>query len=49
MRSAGRSETMARASIELLGGHLEGAEVADELDRLYCYEQVVVHWCKGGR
>jgi ferritin-like protein len=38
---------MSRASIELLGGHLEGAEVADELDRLYCYEQVVVHWCMG--
>jgi ferritin-like protein len=38
---------MAKASIELLGGHLEGAEVADELDRLYCYEQVVVHWCTG--
>jgi ferritin-like protein len=36
---------MARASIELLGGHLEGIDVADELDRLYCYEQVVVHWC----
>jgi ferritin-like protein len=38
---------MSRASIELLGGHLEGVEVADELDRLYCYEQVVVHWCMG--
>jgi ferritin-like protein len=38
---------MSRASIELLGGHLDGAEVADELDRLYCYEQVVVHWCLG--
>jgi ferritin-like protein len=36
---------MAKASIELLGGHLDGTEVADELDRLYCYEQVVVHWC----
>jgi ferritin-like protein len=38
---------MSRASIELLGGSLAGVEVADELDRLYCYEQVVVHWCKG--
>jgi ferritin-like protein len=38
---------MGRASIELLGGHLDGTEVADELDRLYCYEQVVVHWCAG--
>src|SRR5215831_976795 len=38
---------MSRASIELLGGHLDGADVADELDRLYCYEQVVVHWCTG--
>ena len=38
---------MSRASIELLGGHLDGAELADELDRLYCYEQVVVHWCMG--
>jgi ferritin-like protein len=38
---------MATASIELLGGHLDGADVADELDRLYCYEQVVVHWCAG--
>jgi ferritin-like protein len=38
---------MSRASIELLGGHLDGTEVADELDRLYCYEQVVVHWCTG--
>jgi ferritin-like protein len=38
---------MGSASIELLGGHLDGAEVADELDRLYCYEQVVAHWCTG--
>jgi ferritin-like protein len=38
---------MSRASIELLGGRLDGAEVAAELDRLYCYEQVVVHWCTG--
>jgi ferritin-like protein len=38
---------MSRASIELLGGHLEGTDVADELDRLYCYEQVVAHWCTG--
>ena len=38
---------MATASIELLGGHLDGADVADELDRLYCYEQVVAHWCTG--
>jgi ferritin-like protein len=38
---------MGRASIELLGGHLDGADVADELDRLYCYEQVVIHWCSG--
>jgi ferritin-like protein len=38
---------MGKASIELLGGHLDGAEVADELDRLYCYEQVVAHWCTG--
>jgi ferritin-like protein len=38
---------MSRASIQLLGGHLDGADVADELDRLYCYEQVVVHWCAG--
>jgi ferritin-like protein len=38
---------MGRASIELLGGHLDGADVADELDRLYCYEQVVAHWCTG--
>src|SRR5215472_15418109 len=38
---------MALASIELLGGHLDGPDVADELDRLYCYEQVVAHWCTG--
>src|SRR6516165_10602798 len=38
---------MGRASLELLGGHLDGAEIADELDRLYCYEQVVAHWCTG--
>jgi len=38
---------MGRASMELLGGHLDGADVADELDRLYCYEQVVSHWCTG--
>jgi ferritin-like protein len=38
---------MGRASIEVLGGHLDGPEIADELDRLYCYEQVVVHWCTG--
>jgi ferritin-like protein len=38
---------MGRASIEVLAGHLDGAEIADELDRLYCYEQVVVHWCTG--
>jgi ferritin-like protein len=38
---------MSRASIELLGGRLDGAEVAAELDRLYCYEQVVAHWCAG--
>src|SRR5215831_3942533 len=38
---------MGTASIELLGGHLVGVEVADELDRLYCYEQVVAHWCTG--
>jgi hypothetical protein len=25
---------MAKATIELLGGHLDGTEVADELDRL---------------
>jgi ferritin-like protein len=38
---------MSRASIQLLGGRLDGADVADELDRLYCYEQVVLHWCAG--
>jgi ferritin-like protein len=38
---------MGKASIELLGGHLDGPEIADELDRLYCYEQVVRHWCTG--
>jgi ferritin-like protein len=38
---------MGKASLELLGGHLNGAEIADELDRLYCYEQVVSHWCRG--
>jgi ferritin-like protein len=38
---------MSKASIELLGGRLDGADVANELDRLYCYEQVVVHWCAG--
>jgi ferritin-like protein len=38
---------MGRASIELIGGHLDGAEIADELDRLYCYEQIVAHWCGG--
>jgi ferritin-like protein len=38
---------MATASIELLGGHLDGRDVADELDRLYCYEHVVAHWCRG--
>jgi ferritin-like protein len=38
---------MGRASLELLGGDLDGAEIAEELDRLYCYEQVVAHWCAG--
>jgi len=38
---------MGAASVELLGGNLEGVDVADELDRLYCYEQVVAHWCTG--
>ncbi|HEV8461706.1 MAG TPA: ferritin-like domain-containing protein [Gaiellaceae bacterium] len=38
---------MGRASIELIGGHLDGAEIAEELDRLYCYEHVVAHWCRG--
>jgi ferritin-like protein len=37
---------MSRASLELLRGGTDAAEVAGELDRLYCYEQVVVHWCK---
>jgi ferritin-like protein len=38
---------VSKASIELLGGRLTGVDIADELDRLYCYEQVVVHWCHG--
>jgi ferritin-like protein len=38
---------VSKASIELLGGRLTGVDIADELDRLYCYEQVVIHWCNG--
>jgi ferritin-like protein len=37
---------MSKASIELVGGDVDPAGLADELDGLYCYEQVVVHWCK---
>jgi ferritin-like protein len=38
---------MSKASIELVRGEVDPAGLADELDGLYCYEQVVVHWCKG--
>lgn len=38
---------MSKASIELVRGDVDPAALADELDGLYCYEQVVVHWCKG--
>lgn len=37
---------MSRATIDLIRGDMEAAEIADELDQLYCYEQVVVHWCR---
>jgi ferritin-like protein len=37
---------MSKASIELVRGGVDPARLADELDGLYCYEQVVVHWCK---
>jgi ferritin-like protein len=37
---------MSKASIELVRGDVDPAGLADELDGLYCYEQVVVHWCK---
>ena len=37
---------MSRATLELLRGGIDPAEIADDLDRLYCYEQVVAHWCK---
>jgi bacterioferritin len=37
---------MSRATLELVRGGLDPAELADQLDRLYCYEQVVMHWCK---
>lgn len=38
---------MSKASIELVRGDVDPARIAGELDGLYCYEQVVVHWCKG--
>jgi hypothetical protein len=35
---------MSKASIGLVRGDADLAGLADELDGLYCYEQVVVHW-----
>jgi ferritin-like protein len=37
---------MSKASRELIRGPVSAEVIADELDRLYCYEQVVAHWCK---
>jgi len=37
---------MSKASIELARRDVDPAALADELDGLYCYEQVVGHWCK---
>lgn len=36
---------MSKASLGLVRGRLAATELVDELDRLYCYEQVVAHWC----
>jgi ferritin-like protein len=36
---------MATAGIQLIRG-LDPADLADDLDRLYCYEQVSIHWTR---
>jgi ferritin-like protein len=36
---------MATAGMRLVHG-LEPADLADDLDRLYCYEQVTIHWAR---
>ena len=36
---------MATAGMRLVHG-LEPADLADDLDRLYCYEQVSIHWAR---
>jgi len=36
---------MSKATLDLIDG-LDAADLADKLDRLYCYEQVVAHWCQ---
>lgn len=36
---------MGNAGIQLIRG-LDPVELADDLDRLYCYEQVSIHWAR---
>jgi hypothetical protein len=37
---------MSKATLYLIGSRIDPGETADPLDRLYTYEQVVVHWCQ---